>query len=643
MTTDNPFAALGAKPPPEEGHAEPLALPDFVGTGWPTEGHLQAYMRPGAGRPWQKTWAEMEALLTAPGQGDCAKDLLPLWNLSEFREKTEAEAQEEYQEKLKVHQQRLAAWTQKDPGKRAKKAPEPERPPEAVTQWGPNYRSGATLVRVHGLALDLDNPGNGTPEQIRKTFDRWGFMAHTSYSHTPGAPAWRVFLPLSKPVDRKTGERLHKDWAPRWCARYLKLGSRCDTRGKFKPMLDARPPEQGMFVPCNLPDYRAVIAPGRPLDPDEALAELSMWEQAEAETKAEEQAAEAEAEAPPRLDLAPKKLSALLPDALKRMERRRNGEEKPIPVPFPALAKMLYGGLWQGLSILVGNTGSGKTQLSLALALHAAREGIPTAYIGLELDELGLCSRMLGLQSGARWSDLYLGKELRSKTPIDEAATILAELPLYLDFAPPHGWSYTALEELAEALRAEYPEDKPGARPTLIILDFLQLVTGPEGERQDLRERIGRAAYAGRAVARAYGAHVMLISSTARDKYNELSGKPPRGGTSKSKIDYIPPWGRGPAGARELVGSGKESGEIEYAADMVLVLCQEPWETNSPPEGGTRCHLAVAKQRPGGPGWVPLRFDGSRFRGEDEAHVEAMKRDNGPPPYTPPPTPKLDL
>lgn len=46
---------------------------------------------------------------------------------------------------------------------------------------------------------------------------------------------------------------------------------------------------------------------------------------------------------------------------------------------------------------------------------------------------------------------------------------------------------------------------------------------------------------------------------------------------------------------------GKESGEIEFAADSVLVLLREPWKDGRPPKEGTHVWLAVAKQRVGPP------------------------------------------
>jgi len=171
-------------------------------------------------------------------------------------------------------------------------------------------------------------------------------------------------------------------------------------------------------------------------------------------------------------------------------------------------------------------------------------------------------------------------------------------LPLHLEVAPPYGWKPDRLRTAVAALCAEHAPDK---YPPLVVLDFLQLVSGDKG--QPLRERIQQAAYEARAVARDYNAAVLVVSSTARDNYGTLGGTPTDG--SKKA-----PW-KAPAAA--LVGLGKESGEVEYAADAVLTLVSEPWGTHTPPPEGTHVHMAVAKQRAGTSGWCELRFDGGRF------------------------------
>ena len=297
-------------------------------------------------------------------------------------------------------------------------------------------------------------------------------------------------------------------------------------------------------------------------------------------------------------------VSAIKEAALRRMARRVEKTETPIPLLWSNLADALGGGLWPGLHVLVGNTGSGKTQLALQIALHAAQHQIPVCYIGLELGHLDFIARLLGLLTDQKWSDLYLGKNNALAMIYEKQQAALDQLdhlPLDIQVAPSMGWGYPELMKIADEMRKQYPEtldsdQKPieGSRPFLIILDFLQLVSGDDRE---LRERIGKAAYAGRNIARTYNASVLLISSTSRENYGKLDGgeKPGEGNPAR------------------MVGMGKESGEIEFAANSVLVLVKEPWPDSTPPVGGSRCWIAIAKIREGTPKWVELNFNGSKF------------------------------
>jgi replicative DNA helicase len=113
-----------------------------------------------------------------------------------------------------------------------------------------------------------------------------------------------------------------------------------------------------------------------------------------------------------------------------------------------------------------------------------------------------------------------------------------------------------------------------------------------------MRERIGRAAYAGRAVARDLGAAVLLLSSVSRDN------------AKKAKTDGEDGINPETTDAAELVGMGKESGDIEYAADSVLSLVSGVFDARNKV---TPMHLAVAKVRAGRTGWCRLDFDGASF------------------------------
>ena len=309
-------------------------------------------------------------------------------------------------------------------------------------------------------------------------------------------------------------------------------------------------------------------------------------------------------------------------DAIARMMRRAEGKELPIPLPWPTVAEKLNGGLWPGEYVLVGNTGSGKSQWALQVALNAATQRIPCLYVGLELGKDDLIARMLGMLAGRKWSTLWLGKNQAELADIaTQYGPQLIKMPIHTVVAPPYGWSYTKLYEIAEAMRKEYKNLLLSAEgypkvPMLVVVDFLQIVASPPGQREDLRYRIQQTAYAARAVARDLDAAIIMVSSTSRENYALLDGASSyndSGSQSKEQSRKTPPpsWERP---ATFLVGLGKESGEVEYSADYVLVLAKEPWHGNAPPAEGSIVHLGIAKARAGTPGeWSSLKFDGGRF------------------------------
>jgi replicative DNA helicase len=106
---------------------------------------------------------------------------------------------------------------------------------------------------------------------------------------------------------------------------------------------------------------------------------------------------------------------------------------------------------------------------------------------------------------------------------------------------------------------------------------------------------VGRVSYVARTIARDLKAAVVVLSSTARANYAELVNDP----------------GRDPG---DLVGLGKESGEIEYAADGVLVLARHADRPK------TRV-LLVAKNRHGPVGRAELTWAGTAFA-EGDAQEE---------------------
>ena len=313
--------------------------------------------------------------------------------------------------------------------------------------------------------------------------------------------------------------------------------------------------------------------------------------------------------------------SSLFDGALKLMLARARKEAKAVQMPWPNVAEALGGGLWPGLHVLTGTTGSGKTQFALQVAFTAACARVPTLYIGLELGPLDLTARLLALAEGEatgrappKWSAMYLGQEDSGALERmgKEHGPTLADLPFHAEFGPPGGWGADQLHERVRAMRETYPEQTPGGRPLLVVLDYLQAVGESADKKLELRERIGQAAYAGRTVARDHGAAVLMLSSVSRDNAKRLRVGDEKNNNTNPQTDN-------PA---DLVGLGKESGEIEYAADTVLALVSGEYEERKP----TKMHLAIAKMRAGRAAWCDLEFDGSTFSATtDESFIVGRK------------------
>jgi hypothetical protein len=216
------------------------------------------------------------------------------------------------------------------------------------------------------------------------------------------------------------------------------------------------------------------------------------------------------------------------------------------------------------------------------------------------LGEVDMVARVLAALVGqeARWSDLLYGSSAESiLAAADSAGSELRSMPLDIDTPDALGWTYRDLARIGDGPRP----------PKLVVLDYSQLVGAPPEVRAEIRETIGNVAKVARDLARRRGIAVLALSSTARSNYDIVSGS--------SEGERRTPPGQGDAG--RFVGLGKESGELEFTADVVLALAREP-ETpeqvsTRKPNEARKVWLAIAKGRGFPTGWAPLWWDGTRF------------------------------
>lgn len=334
------------------------------------------------------------------------------------------------------------------------------------------------------------------------------------------------------------------------------------------------------------------------------------------------------------------------------MARRASGDERPMATPWPGVNKALRGGFWPAAYSLTSSTGAGKSQWAIQCALHLAErfkadhdsavapapEGPDRVlYVALELGETDLVARMFGVMAAGHvaalrdagttehevrdsglarlwWSDLFFGVDPETCKPGEDRVALLqavqerfadrlAALPIHLETPPTRGWGSKQFEALVADVK-----------PRFVVLDYAQLMSAPEGGREDIRQTIGNVAKSARQVARQpNGPAVLILSSTARANYGKVDGA-----SEESEPDNGKPRKRatplGEGNAARLAGLGKESGDLEFTVDCALVLAAEQTPEGQAATEEKKVWLAVAKGRGFRTGWTLLGWNGNAFR-----------------------------
>ena len=173
------------------------------------------------------------------------------------------------------------------------------------------------------------------------------------------------------------------------------------------------------------------------------------------------------------------------------MERRAQGDERPIPLPWSNVSAALGGGFWGGtLVTLVGDTGSGKTQWALQAGPSTRRSPAspsatwPRTPASTRSRPDCWPSRR---GSGGRTSTSAAPTAETLKTRAGELCLRAEGLPFHMVGTRPAPNQPPDIRSITTWVRERYPEEHPGTRPFLVVLDFVQMVSGAGQDRDDLR------------------------------------------------------------------------------------------------------------------------------------------------------------
>ena len=265
---------------------------------------------------------------------------------------------------------------------------------------------------------------------------------------------------------------------------------------------------------------------------------------------------------------------------------------------YEVLDEMTSGLQPSDLVIIAARPSMGKTAFAMNIAENAAiNDGKVVGIFSLEMSREALLLRMLCSSARVDSHKMRTGSLWREDMDkVVHAMDGLANAPIFIDDTP----GISLSEMRAKARRLQQSQE----RLDLIIVDYLQLMSGGSGKRYENRTQEVSAISRGlKALAKELRVPVIALSQLSRA-----------------------PESRGSGDHRPQLADLRESGAIEQDADLVMFIFREEVYKPDDPELEGRAEIIIAKQRNGPTGRVKLAFIKRSTRFENMA-----AEDQGPP------------
>jgi replicative DNA helicase len=262
-----------------------------------------------------------------------------------------------------------------------------------------------------------------------------------------------------------------------------------------------------------------------------------------------------------------------------------------VPTGFSDLDSKTSGLQPGDLIIVAGRPSMGKTAFSLNIAENVALDAnLPVAVFSMEMAATQLVMRMLGSVGRLDQHKLRTGKIAEDDWhKLTHALGRLNEALVYIDESP----GLTAMEVRARARRLAR-QSKEG-RLGLIVIDYLQLMSGGSGGQENRATEISEISRSLKGLAKELHVPVIALSQLNRS----LEQRPNK---------------------RPVMSDLRESGAIEQDADVILFIYRDEVYNPESPDRGT-AEIIIGKQRNGPIGTVRMTFLGEYTRFENYAGI----------------------
>lgn len=265
-------------------------------------------------------------------------------------------------------------------------------------------------------------------------------------------------------------------------------------------------------------------------------------------------------------------------NALEKIEKasKSKGTVTGIPTGFIDLDYKTSGLQPSDLILVAARPSMGKTAFVLNIAQHVAfRQNRTTAIFSLEMSKEQLVNRLFSLESYVDAQILRTGNLNDSDwEKLIEGAGIIGNSNLIIDDTP--GISISELRSKCRKYKLEHDLE-------LIIIDYLQLMSGSVGGRSESRQQeISEISRSLKALAREINVPVIALSQLSR--------------AVEQRPDHRP-----------MLSDLRESGAIEQDADVVMFIYRDDYY-NKDTEHVNESEIIIAKQRNGPIGTVTLTW-----------------------------------
>lgn len=272
-------------------------------------------------------------------------------------------------------------------------------------------------------------------------------------------------------------------------------------------------------------------------------------------------------------------------DELQRNQLRQDGLSG-IPSGYTAIDRVTLGWQPSDLIIIAARPSMGKTAFVLTMARNMAVEHkVPVAFFSLEMSSVQLVKRLMISETGLDSDKIKGGKKLQDFEweQLNMRLRQLVKAPLYIDDTP--SLSINELRSKARKLVSIH-----GVK--MIVIDYLQLMTGPPELRGMREQEVSAISRSLKAIAKELNVPVIALSQLSRAVET-------RGGSKRPQLSDL-----------------RESGAIEQDADLVLFIHRPDYYGNADENPAMKgvTDIIIAKHRNGAVCDVQLKFRNSEVR-----------------------------